>query len=146
MVFKKRVTFFFVFMKHNKNGNSTGYSPSIKRCATKVSSFPFPNCCFTYFFINAATVVSFYVAAVTKLTTWISICRLPATVVKLKIRNTNLILNKLTLCIPTLKLQSLFFVFLCSFLDILFTNYLVLLVLTFLFCRQFRSRVSRQQQ
>ena len=101
---------------------------------------------FHIFFINAATVVSFYVAAVTKLTTWISICRLPATVVKLKIRITNLILNKLTLCVPTLKLQSLFFVFLCSFLDILFTNYLVLLVLTFLFCRQFRSRVSRQQQ
>lgn len=99
---------------------------------------------FHIFFINAATVVSFYVAAVTKLTTWISICRLPATVVKLKIRITNLILNKLTLCMPTLKLQS--FVFLCSFLDILFTNYLVLLVLTFLFCRQFRSRVSRQQQ
>ena len=120
---KSVLLFFFVFMKHNKNGNSTGYSPSIKRCATKVSSFPFPNCCFIHiFFINAATVVSFYVAAVTKLTTWISICRLPATVVKLKIRITNLILNKLTLCVPTLKLQSLFFVFLCSFLDILFTK------------------------
>ena len=134
----KSVLLFFVLMKHNKNGNSTGYSPSIKRCATKVSSFPFPNCCFISHI--------FYLAAVTKLTTWISICRLPATVVKLKIRITNLILNKLTLCMPTLKLQSLFFVFLCSFLDILFTNYLVLLELTFLFCRQFCSRVSRQQQ
>ena len=49
---------------------------------------------FHIFFINAATVVSFSVAAVTKLTTWISICRLPVIVAKLQIRITYLILNK----------------------------------------------------